>query len=136
MPLSSKYDVVILGAGVIGLSIALELENEGWRPAIVARDLPDDTFSTGFASPWAVGCLTRKFSGIDLMLQGCNWHSFEMDPNSNQLKWDMATFRRLAQVAKDRPDLCERISFVDVYKTPVSKETIPWHEITGDVRLF
>jgi len=54
MPSSSPYDVVILGAGVIGLSIALELENEGWKPAIVARDLPDDTFSTGFASPWAV----------------------------------------------------------------------------------
>ena len=49
-----KHDVVILGAGVIGLSIALELEAEGWTPAIVARDLPDDTFSTGFASPWAV----------------------------------------------------------------------------------
>jgi hypothetical protein len=57
MPSSSKYDVVILGAGVIGLSIALELENEGWKPAILARDLPDDTLSTGFASPWAVSII-------------------------------------------------------------------------------
>ena len=56
-----------------------------------------------------------------------------MNPDSDQLRWDMATFRRLAKVAADRPDLCERIPFIDVYQTRVLKETIPWHRITGDV---
>ena len=49
-----KTDVVILGAGVIGLSIALELEEAGYKVAIVAKDTPEDPNSTGFASPWAV----------------------------------------------------------------------------------
>ena len=56
-----------------------------------------------------------------------------MDANSPALKWDMTTFKRLAQVAKEHPDLCERIDFVDVYEKRVPKETIPWHHITGDV---
>lgn len=59
MTLNRQYDVVVLGAGVIGLSIALELQAEGWRVAIAARDLPNDVTSTGFASPWAV-CLPRS----------------------------------------------------------------------------
>ena len=53
-------DVVILGSGVIGLSIAAELVNRGLKPAIVARDLPEDSNSTGFASPWAVSPLSIK----------------------------------------------------------------------------
>ena len=41
-------------ASVIGLSIALELSDQGLRPVIVARDLPEDIESLAFASPWAV----------------------------------------------------------------------------------
>ena len=47
-------DVVILGAGVIGLTIALECHAKGLEPIILARDLPEDSDSAGFASPWAV----------------------------------------------------------------------------------
>lgn len=50
----AKYDVVVLGAGVIGLSIALELVARGKRVAVVGKDLPSDSDSVGFASPWAV----------------------------------------------------------------------------------
>ena len=51
----AKYDLVILGSGVIGLSIALDLANAGiTKIAIVAKDLPEDSDSFGFASPWAV----------------------------------------------------------------------------------
>ncbi len=55
--MAAGYDVLILGAGVIGLSIALELKQAGYRVIIVAKDLPEDSFSTGFASPWAVSVL-------------------------------------------------------------------------------
>ena len=54
----SKYDVVILGAGVIGLSAALELVQAGYRVAVAAKDLPEDSDSFGFASPWAVSSLS------------------------------------------------------------------------------
>lgn len=57
MASESRYDVVVLGAGVIGLTTALELNEAGYKVAVVGRDLPEDTFSTGFASPWAVSAL-------------------------------------------------------------------------------
>jgi hypothetical protein len=56
-----------------------------------------------------------------------------MNADSPALKWDIATYKRLDQIARNHPDLCERIEFVDVYEQRVPKETIPWHHITGDV---
>ena len=54
----SPTNVVILGAGVIGLTVAHVLtEGEGsslFNVTIVARDMPEDLNSQGFASPWAV----------------------------------------------------------------------------------
>ena len=39
---------------VLGLSVAMELVEKGVKVAIVARELPQDLDSAGFASPWAV----------------------------------------------------------------------------------
>jgi D-amino-acid oxidase len=54
----SPTNVVILGAGVIGLTVAHVLtEGEGsnlFNVTVVARDMPEDLNSQGFASPWAV----------------------------------------------------------------------------------
>lgn len=60
MATDAKYDIVMLGAGVIGLTIALELHGIGFQVAIAARDLPEDVFSTGFASPWAVSWIDHS----------------------------------------------------------------------------
>jgi D-amino-acid oxidase len=48
-----RPNVVVLGSGVLGLSIALELKSKGYHPIVVAKDLAEDVHSTGFASPWA-----------------------------------------------------------------------------------
>ena len=57
----SPTDVIILGAGVIGLTVAHVLtEGEGsnlFNVTVVARDMPEDLNSQGFASPWAVSRL-------------------------------------------------------------------------------
>jgi D-amino-acid oxidase len=57
----SPTNVIILGAGVIGLTVAHVLtEGKGsslFNVTIVARDMPEDLTSQGFASPWAVSCL-------------------------------------------------------------------------------
>jgi glycine/D-amino acid oxidase-like deaminating enzyme len=47
---------------VIGLSVAIELHKKGLGVAIVAKDLPEDTESVGFASPWAVSFLSTVYS--------------------------------------------------------------------------
>ena len=49
----TKPDVVVLGSGVLGLSIAIELVERGYLPLVVGKDLAEDVNSTGFASPWA-----------------------------------------------------------------------------------
>ncbi|KAI5476625.1 D-amino-acid oxidase [Pseudohyphozyma bogoriensis] len=45
--------VVVLGGGVIGLTSALVLARNGYKVHLVARDMPGDKDSQGFASPWA-----------------------------------------------------------------------------------
>ncbi|WOO83412.1 D-amino-acid oxidase [Vanrija pseudolonga] len=101
------FDALVLGAGVYGLSIATELINRGLKVAIVARDLPEDLTSTGFASPWA----------------GCNWQSFE-EAGTPEAEWDAITFKKLSVVARDHPDLCKLIPFVVVSDDP--NEPLPW----------
>jgi glycine/D-amino acid oxidase-like deaminating enzyme len=76
----SSYDAVVVGAGgefifwyclltpVIGLSTAIELNSKGVKVAIVARDLPQDTGSVGFASPWAVSPISSGPVSISVCL--------------------------------------------------------------------
>lgn len=44
---------------VYGLTIATELADRGVKVAVVARDLPEDLTSVGFASPWAVSVVSQ-----------------------------------------------------------------------------
>ena len=127
-------DCVVLGSGVIGLTTALELSKQSWRPAIVARDLPSDEHSTSFASPWAVSTPYSCPATVHpAKPQGANWHSFESDPESRQLRWDIETYKRLEQLADEVPHLVARGEFVDIYDSPVPIETVPWRDITKDV---
>ncbi|RSH93947.1 hypothetical protein EHS25_006600 [Saitozyma podzolica] len=84
---NKSYDAVVLGAGVLGLSSALELAEKGLRVVVVARDLPEDLTSTGFASPWA----------------GANWSSFAT--SEAERRRDTITFRHFERLSKTMPDL-------------------------------
>ena len=103
---------------VIGLTIAAELiDKTKLKVAIVAKDLPEDVNSPGFASPWA----------------GCNWCSFAgtgSDAASLQERsFDRATYLRLGALASKYPDLCEKITFYDVWSKGSGKgeeDTKPW----------
>jgi D-amino-acid oxidase len=68
--------VVILGAGVIGLTIAYVLSSDpsnAYKITIVARDMPEDVDSQGWASPWA----------------GANWSQMPMgDLDERIKKWE------------------------------------------------
>ncbi|GAA5865820.1 hypothetical protein JCM3774_003109 [Rhodotorula dairenensis] len=77
--MGEKQRVVVLGSGVIGLSCALALAQRGFKVHVVARDLPQDTVSQTFASPWA----------------GANWTPFmTKDAGPRQAKWEEATFKQ------------------------------------------
>lgn len=69
-------DIVVLGAGVIGMTIALELVSAGYHSVqIVARDIPgEDMESQDWSSPWAVSACeyTNQLRDISLTaLPGC-----------------------------------------------------------------
>jgi glycine/D-amino acid oxidase-like deaminating enzyme len=44
-------DVGIVGAGIIGLTSALDLVQTGYRVVVIARNLPGDQ-TTEWSSPW------------------------------------------------------------------------------------
>lgn len=76
----------------------------------MASDLAEDSLSVGFASPWA----------------GCNWYSFA-EGGTPAAEWDAITFGKLAKLAEDHPDLCEKIPFCSVWDLPKSDaESEPW----------
>ncbi|GAA5964453.1 hypothetical protein JCM3765_006285 [Sporobolomyces pararoseus] len=80
--MSGQQKVVVLGAGVVGLTCALSLVERGFAVHIVARDLPEDTDSQLFASPYA----------------GANWCPFKNpEEGPREKKWEAVTFKRLSE---------------------------------------
>ncbi|GAA5901734.1 FAD-dependent oxidoreductase [Sporobolomyces salmoneus] len=78
----SKHKVVVLGAGVIGLTCALSLVERGYIVHVIARDLPEDTDSQSFASPWA---------GANI----CPFKSIEDGPR--EANWETATYKKISE---------------------------------------
>ncbi|KXJ87926.1 FAD dependent oxidoreductase [Microdochium bolleyi] len=74
--------IVIVGAGIIGLDVALRLCEKGYGPyiTIAAQYMPGDT-SPSYCSPWA-GCNFSAISGTD----------------ANALKWDREGYRHLREL--------------------------------------
>ncbi|KAK1772068.1 hypothetical protein QBC33DRAFT_525579 [Phialemonium atrogriseum] len=86
--LNSRDSIVIVGAGIIGLDVALVLAEKGYgrRITVVAEHLPGDT-SVNYTSPWA-GCNFSAISGSD----------------ANALRWDRLGYSHLAKLASDNPE--------------------------------
>ncbi|KAF5580566.1 pyridine nucleotide-disulfide oxidoreductase class-II [Fusarium subglutinans] len=80
-----SMDIGIIGAGVIGLSIALVLSEAGYHVTVVARELPGDS-SLLWASPWAgAGILPYPTNhGRDLQAATYRyfWSLAQTDPSS------------------------------------------------------
>lgn len=68
-----------------------------------------------------------------LVLQGCNWHSFETSAASQTAQWDAATYKKLGKVAELYPDLCQRIPFKDLWSKRVPVDGIWFSDLVGGV---
>ncbi|WVQ86270.1 hypothetical protein IAT38_008438 [Cryptococcus sp. DSM 104549] len=93
VPEGGPYDCVVLGCGVLGLSIAVELIQTGLKVAVVGRDIPGDWNSADWASPWG----------------GAVWQSY--NDTEEEGRWEKCTFERLAGLAREHPDVCQRVPF-------------------------
>jgi D-amino-acid oxidase len=75
-------DVTVIGAGVIGLTCALELAESGLRVRVVARDRLADTTSGVAAAVW---------------------YPYRAYPYDRVLGWSQASYRTFARLAADDP---------------------------------
>ncbi|SPC64487.1 related to D-amino-acid oxidase [Ustilago sp. UG-2017b] len=97
--------IVVLGAGVLGITNAFELRERGYKVTILARDLPQDSFSQTFASPWA----------------GANWCSFATLQDKPSQRRDAITFQKWLQLHKQlSPEIMAMVDFTDI--TPHKRE--------------
>ncbi|ODQ68062.1 D-amino acid oxidase [Nadsonia fulvescens var. elongata DSM 6958] len=79
--------VVVIGAGVAGLTSALLLLKEGYDITIVARHLPGD-LDIEYTSPWAGG----------------NWSSFALPHETLLQDYDKAAYGEFHRLAKEAPE--------------------------------
>ncbi|PWN36110.1 nucleotide-binding domain-containing protein [Meira miltonrushii] len=84
---NQTLDILIIGAGVIGITIACALLSKGHRVKIVTRDLPFEERSEQCASPWA----------------GAIWYPFEDEWNETckQSYFEKQTFEVMQRMKGD-----------------------------------
>ncbi|KAI7855423.1 hypothetical protein BDC45DRAFT_439142 [Circinella umbellata] len=112
--------IVIIGAGIVGLSTALALQEKGYRVVIVAKWLPGD-MHIDYTSPWA----------------GAHWRT--MAPNSNKLlqDFDAGTYHKFFELSKTHPQETGimAIPATDFYDELVPDTQTPWFQtLVKDVR--
>ncbi|KAJ2686429.1 hypothetical protein IWW39_003652 [Coemansia spiralis] len=113
----NKQPVVVVGAGVIGLSVANQLQEDGkYNVTIVAEHVPDSLpagtrESTGWASPWA-GAHWRAWSS--------NWDHWVQD-------MELQTYHLMNEIAERTPESgISKAQGLDYFETLPDGER-PWY---------
>jgi D-amino-acid oxidase len=95
--------VIVVGAGVIGLSCALRLAEHGHEVAVLARDLPPETTSSVAAALW---------------------YPYRAFPRDAVVAWSAATYRELDRLASEEPGCGVAVRWgTELVRGPV---TAPW----------
>lgn len=75
--------VIVIGAGVVGLTCAVRLAEAGHDVAVLARDLPGETTSSVAAALW---------------------YPYRADPPERVLGWAAASYRTFEEIARTAPE--------------------------------
>ncbi|SNX86808.1 related to D-amino-acid oxidase [Melanopsichium pennsylvanicum] len=119
--MTCKPHVVVVGAGVLGLTNAFELRERGYRVTILARDLPQDSFSQTFASPWA----------------GANWCSFASLTDKPAQARDEITFRKwLSLHTQLPPEVMSMMEFIDISPQPRTASGVWFSSLTPNFSVL
>ncbi|KAI5117888.1 hypothetical protein M0805_002279 [Coniferiporia weirii] len=98
--------IVVLGAGVVGLSTALKIQEKGYSVTIVAEHFPGDPKTIRYTSPWA-GAHHVSLAGDDVRQQKIDRETFRMMWKMSEPGEDSENcFLRLPQIeyyCEDRP---------------------------------
>lgn len=106
-------EIVVIGAGVIGLSTAIKIqEHGGYHVTVIAEAIPGDTKSIHYTSPWAgAHCVHRAFG----------------DPRLNELEKE--TFDVLWEMSKagsETEGLFLRVHQTEYYREEVQYDEVGW----------
>ncbi|KAI0783302.1 nucleotide-binding domain-containing protein [Abortiporus biennis] len=119
MPVQEKRHIVILGAGVIGMTIAHVLSTRhpsSFKITIVARDQPEDV-TQAFASPWA----------------GANWSPFG-NGDEKTYKRESITFNKFWNM--ERTGLTVNMPSRIYYNTEVDIKRIWYKDLVRNFRVL
>jgi D-amino-acid oxidase len=95
--------VIVVGAGVLGLSAALRLSERGHDVAVLARDLPPETTSAVAAALW---------------------YPYHALPHDAVLRWSATAFAELSRLAAEEPGCGVAVRWgTELIRGPV---TTPW----------
>ncbi|TIB79398.1 nucleotide-binding domain-containing protein [Wallemia mellicola] len=92
---TNTQHIVILGSGVIGVTTAITLAKQGYQVTVCARDLPTDSESTGFASPWAGASMYTPRPTSSLTNYPTDWFTFASKFDYRMQRWEEYTFKKL-----------------------------------------
>lgn len=97
-----RPETIVVGAGVIGLTSAIRLQEAGFDVRIVTRDRPADTTSAVAAAVW---------------------YPYAVYPKKRVLPWSRATREALTPLADDAATGVSITTFVELFDAPVDD---PW----------
>ncbi|GAB7366785.1 hypothetical protein MBLNU230_g0736t1 [Neophaeotheca triangularis] len=103
-------DVVVVGAGIVGLTSALCLSRAGYKVAVVAREFPGDQ-TTNWASPWA---------GAAIMPQPTE--------DEREIRMQKASFRQWGALAAQGPETgVHRVTATEYWDDRPQPTQAPWY---------
>jgi D-amino-acid oxidase len=102
-PRRQQNHVVVVGCGVVGLTSAIRLQEDGYSVRIVARDLP----------PWTT---SNKAAAI--------WEPYLAEPKKKVEEWAAATYTKYAGEYENQSSGISEVELIEVGKKPLVKP--PW----------
>jgi D-amino-acid oxidase len=106
-----RVQVVVLGAGIIGLTAAVRLLEAGARVEVVAAGGPETTTS------WLAAAV---------------WYPTHVGPPADVVRWGRATYEKLARQATDGVPGVRMLESMALYRRP--PEHVPWMDAVAPIR--
>ncbi|MES2856196.1 MAG: FAD-dependent oxidoreductase [Bdellovibrionota bacterium] len=121
---TQKVDVLVIGAGIIGMTAALELQKSGRKVTVIDRGEPGMGCSYGNAG-WITPCFAMPLPQPGMFIKSIGWL---LDPDSPlyikpQVSWSLARWMLGFLAAMNHKRLEESVTVL----TDISKYSLDWY---------